>query len=55
MIFNPSMMLILFEWFLVGFTGAIVPGAMLLIIITETVQKGWKSGELIIVGLIIVE
>ena len=55
MTFDLSMILILFEWFLVGFSGAVVPGAMLLIVITETVQKGWKSGELIIVGHSILE
>jgi threonine/homoserine/homoserine lactone efflux protein len=39
----------------VGFTGAVVPGNVLLITVTETTQKGWKGGESIILGHCVLE
>ncbi|MHA1713929.1 MAG: LysE family translocator [Candidatus Ranarchaeia archaeon] len=48
-------MLLLGEWFLVGFTGAIVPGGVFIAIINLTSQRGWKAGELAIVGHAILE
>ena len=52
---NPALGWLLLEWFLVGFTGAVVPGNVLLITVTETTQKGWKGGESIILGHCVLE
>jgi len=47
---DPTVCWLLVEWFLVGFTGALVPGSVLLVTITETSQNGWVGGESITLG-----
>ncbi len=52
---DPAVSWLLFEWFLVGFTGAVVPGSVLLVTITETTQHGWVGGESVTLGHCILE
>ena len=44
-----------FSAFLVGFSGAIVPGPMLTVSITESFKKGYKAGTSVVFGHIVAE
>lgn len=46
---------IFFYSFAVGFTGAIMPGPLLIVDITETPRNGWKTGPIISTGHAIAE
>ena len=50
-----ELILLFIEWFLIGFTGAIVPGSVLVMIINVTSNQGWRSAELAIVGHALLE
>ena len=50
-----DLILLFIEWFLIGFTGAIVPGSVLVMIINVTGNQGWQSAELAIVGHAVLE
>ena len=39
-----------FKSFLIGFSGAMVPGTMLGVTIDGSLKKGWKAGPLIVLG-----
>ncbi|HEX7469086.1 MAG TPA: LysE family transporter, partial [Methanobacterium sp.] len=41
--------------FLVGLSGALVPGPMLTVTISDSVQKGFKAGPLVVLGHFLVE
>lgn len=39
-----------FKAFLIGFSGAMMPGPMLGVTIDGSLKKGWKAGPLIVLG-----
>ncbi|MHA1130075.1 MAG: LysE family transporter [Candidatus Helarchaeota archaeon] len=41
---------IMFYSFLIGFSGAIIPGPVLTAVIKETPQRGWTAGPLVVLG-----
>jgi threonine/homoserine/homoserine lactone efflux protein len=44
-----------FTAFVVGFSGAIVPGPMLTVLITESLKKDYKAGTSVVIGHVIAE
>ena len=46
---------LLFLGFIIGLSGAILPGPLLVYTLSESVKKGFKAGPLVIVGHMIVE
>lgn len=50
-----DLVLLFTEWFLIGFTGAVVPGSVLVMIINVASNQGWRSAESAIVGHAILE
>jgi len=50
-----GLLLVFFNSFVIGFSGAVMPGPLLVVGIAETPRSGWKTGPIISVGHAIAE
>ncbi len=50
-----ELLLLAGSWWIVGFSGAMMPGPVTTLIVTETARRGWIAGPLITVGHVLLE
>ncbi|MBI5034188.1 MAG: LysE family transporter [Chloroflexi bacterium] len=50
-----ELLLMAFSWWLVGFTGAMMPGPVTTLVVTETAKRGFIAGPLITIGHVLLE
>ncbi len=50
-----ELLLLAGSWWIVGFSGAMMPGPVTTLIITETARRGWIAGPLITIGHVLLE
>ena len=50
-----ELLLLAFSWWLIGFTGAMMPGPVTTLIVTETAKRGFIAGPLITIGHVLLE
>ncbi len=50
-----ELLLLAGSWWIVGFSGAMMPGPVTTLIVTETARRGWIAGPLITLGHVLLE
>ncbi len=50
-----ELLLLAGSWWIVGFSGAMMPGPVTTLIVTETARRGWIAGPLITIGHVLLE
>ncbi len=50
-----ELLLLAGSWWIVGFSGAMMPGPVTTLIVTETAKRGWIAGPLITIGHVLLE
>src|SRR5712692_8155136 len=50
-----DLLLLAFSWWLIGFSGAMMPGPVTALVVTETARRGFIAGPLITIGHVLLE